>query len=205
MTLTDPVYIPHLDRPRGSAATKECRGGSYLREHHSAERGSPVFLADPEFRLIPLAGGEFRLEGHDGLFLGARPEGDARAIEGDRLPGRWYLREQSDERGCYVLTSGLGDQAQELGRTTRGPEGSREGGITYLLLGDGRLFRIIARGYRDKRLDLVSWETAGPYLSARQENSEYRIARTPAGGKLDGVDEIVVLFAAEILDRGASR
>ena len=143
-------------------------------EHPSDGEGSPVFQGNQELRLASSERQGFRLEGDDGWLLAAVPAEGRHVIEGSGLTGCWYLREQPDERGCFVLREGAGDDALELGRTTRGPAGMEEGVGTYVLLGDGRLFRILARGPRDPRFDLMSWETAGAYLSARPDQVLYR-------------------------------
>ena len=81
--------------------------------------------------------------------------------------------------------------------------GGREAGLKFLLLDDGRLFRIVLRlsgsppegGY-----ELLGWETPGAYLRARPEPSGWKLVATAAGGGLTDLQAISILFAAEILN-----
>ncbi len=76
----------------------------------------------------------------------------------------------------------------------------RETGLKFLLLDDGRLFRIVLVGLRSGGLELLGWETPGAYLRARPEPSGWKLIPTAACGGLTDLRAISILFAAEILD-----
>jgi len=76
----------------------------------------------------------------------------------------------------------------------------RETGLKFLLLDDGRLFRIVLVGLRSGGLELLGWETPGAYLRARPDSSGWKLIPTAACGGLTDLRAISILFAAEILD-----
>jgi len=79
--------------------------------------------------------------------------------------------------------------------------GARAGdGPAWLLLEDGRLFRVCLRGPRRCRFELRGWETSGAYFEATPESRGWNIAPMVAGAELRGVTPLLMLFAAEILD-----
>lgn len=88
----------------------------------------------------------------------------------------------------------------ETGRTSRLDPQEPDGGTSYVLLDDGRLFRIGRRGPGETGLDLCGWEAPGAYLTARPEGAGWRIATTAAGAALPPSDVLPILFAIELLD-----
>jgi hypothetical protein len=72
--------------------------------------------------------------------------------------------------------------------------------LYYLLLGDGRLFRIAPRSPRDGGFELQGWETPGPYWIARPRKEGWTLQPTPASGGLLEIHALLILFAAEILE-----
>lgn len=85
-----------------------------------------------------------------------------------------------------------------VGRTTH--EGGRAGLPASLLARDGRLFRVVARLSGEPCFDLIGQEAPGAYLRARRSEGAHMIERTIAGRDLDLAPEILLLFAAEILN-----
>jgi hypothetical protein len=93
-----------------------------------------------------------------------------------------------------------GADGVEAGRTSRLSPEEPDGGGSWVLLDDGRLFRIARRGPGETGLDLCGWETPGAYLTARPEGTGWSIAPTAAGTALPQGDALSILFAAELLD-----
>ena len=75
--------------------------------------------------------------------------------------------------------------------------------LRYLLMDDGRLFRIVFGGPRQGRYELLGWETPGAYLVALPDSDGWRIEPTPACSGIPEIRAITLLFAAEILDSEA--
>ena len=71
--------------------------------------------------------------------------------------------------------------------------------MSYLLLADGRLFRIVGRGPRDARFELLGWQMPGAYMIARPEPEGWRICPAPSCGAIADTGVLTILFAAEIL------
>ena len=80
------------------------------------------------------------------------------------------------------------------------PSGVAEAGLRFLLLGDGRLFRIVRSGAREGGFALLSWETPGAYLEARSGSGGWTLVATVAGGGLVDLPTLSILFAAEVLE-----
>ena len=93
-------------------------------------------------------------------------------------------------------------QDDEGARTLRMPDGDggREARGRHVLLEDGRLFRLVERGGRDPRFELLSWEVPGAYLVARPGQDGWTIEPQVAGDALDDLPALWVLMALEILD-----
>ena len=137
------------------------------------------------------AGGSRPIELHarDGAWAGAVDEADPWRIE--RVPG--------EGGGFRLRRSGSSDE--EGARTLRMPTSSDEVRTArHVLLEDGRLFRLVERGGRDPRFELLSWETPGAYLVARPAPAGWTIVPEASGGALGDVRALVVLMAMEILD-----
>jgi len=75
-----------------------------------------------------------------------------------------------------------------------------EAGLKFLLLDDGRLFRIVLGGSRDGGFELLGWETPGAYVRAQPESNGWKLIPMAACGGLTDLRAISILFAAEILD-----
>ena len=118
-----------------------------------------------EQRLLREADGGFRLESADGTAISARPAPQGWTVEVSGQAEEWVLcRNLPETRGFLLLSA---DRSTEVGRTTPlGGVGSRAD-LYYLLLRDGRLFRIGSRRAREAGFELSGWETPGAYLVAR--------------------------------------
>jgi hypothetical protein len=151
-------------------------------------------------RLATTPEGGFRIDPDTGAApLVAEPAGEGWEIPRDpEGPGFRLLRDLGYPGG-FVL---LGGDGAELGRVTR--ETGEEGPPSVLLAPDGCLFRIRRRGADVSRFELLGWEVPGAYLTARPEEGGFEIARTEAGRELDLHPEVLILFAAEILDAVAA-
>ena len=145
-------------------------------------------------RLVPVSGG-FRLERRrsDTIELAVSEDG-WRLTGPDALDGGSLTRDT--DCGGFVLRHPDGVEA---GRTMR-TDGTAIGeGSSYLIVEDGRLFRIVLRGPRDARFELLGWETSGAYIVARPGSNDWMLCHTAAGKNLKDNDSMMILFAAEIL------
>jgi len=158
----------------------------------------PFDSAEPEFlRLEPLS---------DGFRIG-RPRSEDLLVQRD--PGGWSVTwsglpewrlERTGQPGSGFLLLAAATEG-ELGRSTAlDPEGFL-GGIRYLVVADGRMFRMAPAPPRQTGFELAGWETAGAYMIARPEPSEWSIESTPAAAGMKGIGPVLILFAAEILDQ----
>jgi hypothetical protein len=157
---------------------------------------------------------------HPARSLGRRPGGGF-AIEAEGLPAvrasatrdGWRIEEPPDLRGWslrrtegeapgFVLLR-AGQREAEVGRTMPLVGTGREAGLRFLLLEDGRLFRIVLAGPRRGGFDLLGWETPGAYLTARPRGEAWEIAATVAGRGIPDLTTLSILFAAEILEADA--
>jgi hypothetical protein len=152
----------------------------------------------PEQFLAPLA--------PDGFSL--RPRGRQEPIEVVAAPGGWrvdgpggidgwLLRREGSGSGGFVLQTP--DAETEAGWTLSHSRIGGEASLSYLILDDGRLFRIALRGPRRPRFELLDREMPGAYLIASPETQGWTIRPTPACGGLKDIRSISILFAAEIL------
>lgn len=78
-----------------------------------------------------------------------------------------------------------------------------EAGLKFLLLDDGRLFRIVMCGPREGGFELQGWETPGAYLRAQPQSEGWRLAPTAACGGIEEIHVLSILLAAEVLDAEA--
>ena len=92
-----------------------------------------------------------------------------------------------------------GGEARDAGRTSHAAGSGHVTDGVSLLLSDGRLFWVLPRGDPEPRFELVGWEVPGAYWSARRKDDGWRLAATVAGRELGIVEELLILFAAEIL------
>ena len=184
------VYSGARSAPRGDYSLSRPTRSAPPRPH--ARNEGP-------FRLSIDARGGFRVEAGGGLpLVEALPDAEAgstakafvtalgRLVRDDAFPGGFVIEEQ-----------GLGEDGL-VGRTTR--EGGRAGLPASLLARDGRLFRVVVRPRDEVVFELLGQEAPGAYLRARRSGDAYTIERTIAGRDLPLDPEILLLFAAEILD-----
>lgn len=122
------------------------------------------------------------------------------SIRGARELAGCTLRRSRGRRDGFVLVCGEGGDETERASSSGLSSGDFAAPLRFLLLGDGRLFRMVLRDARDPRYDLLSWEVPGEYLSARAATDGWRIDFAPAGSALTDIDELLLLFGAEILD-----
>ena len=142
--------------------------------------------------------GGFEIEAAGQPTLRGEPDGDGWRIEGGKGQQGWVLQRNTSEARGFVLIRA--EDRSEAGRTMAPVGAVRDAGPSFVLLDDGRLFRIVLRGPRESKFELAGWETPGAYLTARPEAKGWTIAATPAAGGLADWTAVCLLFAAEILD-----
>ncbi|HKQ62557.1 MAG TPA: hypothetical protein VJS92_14800, partial [Candidatus Polarisedimenticolaceae bacterium] len=135
----------------------------------------------------------FVLEWDERSALHAVCEGEGLRVEGDAEVEGWQLRTVGSAQG-YVLCRG----ETELGRTSALPGVGASSRLRHLLLDDGRLFRIVGRGARSCRFEVLGWEVSGAYVVARAEVSGWTLQPMPAASGLVDLRVIALLLAAEI-------
>jgi hypothetical protein len=150
---------------------------------HLVRRGDDAFVLEHE-----PGGGSLRAE----------PAPGGWDIGGDDLSAGWFLRREESPGGGFSLRTGGADW--EVSRTLALESVGQQRELRYLLMGDGRLFRIALRGPKDSRFELLGWETSGAYLTARPQAEGWRIEPNPASGGIPDIRALSLLFAAEILD-----
>jgi hypothetical protein len=164
----------------------------------SDEGATGAVVDHPDRSLVRLSNGGFAIEVAGQQTIRVDPSGDSWRIDGGKgLQGRVLRRSASDAAG-FVLSRA--DGRTEAGRTMPLVGTGREAGLKFLLLDDGRLFRIVLRGPRESGFELLGWETPGAYLTARPAGNGWLLAPTAAGGGIEDLTAISLLFAAEILD-----
>lgn len=159
----------------------------------SGSDGPPTVLVRPVrggFHIETRAGETIRLEHHAGRLQ----------IDGPEDVNGWVLRRSAGDDNGLVLE--IDDE--EAGRTSSIFGGFREANLYYVLLGDGRLFRIALGEPRGALFELRGWETAGAYLNATPDDAGWRVTPAPAGSALPDLRALMILFAAEILDSEGS-
>ena len=159
-------------------------------------------MPDPSLTiLVARPDGSFRLEWDDGAVLETVACAGGYDVKGGAGPD-WWLEELPEHEAGWVLRSRRGNDAEELGRTTRSREG--DGGLpASLLLDDGRLMRIVARMGHDSHVALIGDEVSGAYIEAAPRRDAWVLTRTAAGLELSLGTVGWLLLAAEIarLDR----
>jgi hypothetical protein len=186
-------------RPGGSVYTR--RSDSILeRGRTPAGHGDPAREsrrgASTSMRLATTREGGFRIDpGGGAAELVAVPAGEGWEVRRGAAEARFRLLRDRSYPGGFVLRDGAGD---ESGRTTRETDG--ETLPANLLAPDGRLFRVRRRIADVPRFELSGWEVPGAYLLAYPDGEQFAIERTDAGTELPVAEEILILFAAEILD-----
>jgi len=149
-------------------------------------------------RVERLEAGGFRIRTPGGGDIVAEPAGEGWTV---RLLGSetgWTLRRSESSQGGFVLLAE--DGQTEAGRTTPMEGLGFQANLYYLLLGDGRLFRIALRGPRESGYELLGWETPGAYLVARPDAADWTLTPTAASYGLPDLRALLILFAAEILE-----
>lgn len=147
----------------------------------------------------------FRLvTGEPGLAVLSGPAGEDRRlvlhgndwiVEGPA--GRCRLRRAEDAETIVLIEDSgreAGRLAPLLGRDDPWPADA--------LLADGRVFRVSLVAGREPRIELRSWETRGAYLAARASDDGWSIEITPAGRRLGGLEQLVLLLCAALLGPG---
>jgi len=164
-----------------------------------ANGGAPGAVLDhPERRLARLSSGGFEIEASGHPVIRVEPSDEGWRVDGPgSLRGGILRRAASGAEGFVLLGA---DGKREAGRTMPLVGTGREAGLKFLLLDDGRLFRIVRRGPRERGFELLGWELPGAYLTAQPAWQGWRLMPTAASGGLDDLTTISVLFAAEILD-----
>lgn len=141
--------------------------------------------------------GTLRLSADSGATVELQPCADGYLLRGD-VPGNWRLAPVDEGTGLR-----LHDDARELGRTTLVDPEAGPTAPAYLLLDDGRLFRLVQRTPDDPGYELWSWEVPAPYLGAtRRPDGCWRLAPTVAGAELEGWDRILPLLVATLVSGG---
>jgi hypothetical protein len=167
----------------------------------SDEGARGAVVDHPDRSLVRLSNGGFEIEAAGEQTIRVEPAGDRWRIDGGEGPQGRVLRRTGSDAAGFVLSGA--DGRTEAGRTMPLVGTGREAGLRFLLLDDGRLFRIVMRGPREGGFELLGWETPGAYLTARPVANGWTLAPTAAGGGLEDLTAISILFAAEILDAEA--
>lgn len=153
----------------------------------------------PAMDLQRLEGG-FRLVAHAAEPIEARAEEFGWRLVGPGIAASWRLVRRPESGGFALVTDG-DDDAAAISSSLPGVGAERD--LRYLLMEDGRLFRMTLRGPRDGRWELGGWETSGAYLIARPRPAGWRIEPTPASAGLPSIRALSILFAAEVLEAEA--
>jgi len=162
--------------------------------------GSSELARHAERLLTALEAGGFRLECADGSGpeLTVRRVGEGWFCSGDGSGAERLLRRGGPSEPGFVLLERPG--GAEAGRTARLDGLGVAADLYYVLLGDGRLFRIGREDPREAGFDLTGWETEGAYLVARPGSGGWRLTPTPACGGIADITVLSILFAAVILE-----
>ncbi len=150
------------------------------------------------YRLTAAEGGGFRLSSSEGEEWDVRPAPGGWSVSSGPGGPEWKLKWEPGWAGGHVLEGPSPEGPVELGRTSRLTGEAGASADAFLLMGDGRVFRVRTLATRDPRVELTGWEVPGAYLTAGAEDGGWRIERTVAGSALTGAAHLLVLFAAEI-------
>jgi len=168
-----------------------------LADGNSGTVVEPFMFDVPDHHLAPLEDGGFALRAGNREPIRVQPVTGGWRVSGPPPVQGWTLRRGETAAVRFELrTSGAGEPR---GRSMP-LAGDRDAAVHYVLLDDGRLFRVVLRGPRDSRFEMLGWETPGAYLVARPQSEGWTIAAMPACGGLQEIESLLVLFAAEILD-----
>jgi hypothetical protein len=142
-------------------------------------------------RRAPEGGFVIEVEGQADVRVQPSGEGFSVTRSGDEPA--WSMR---FAEGGFVLADAGG---HELARSSA-VVGSRQGGPRFLLLDDGRVFRLALARAPERIFELSSWEVPGAYLELHPRPGGWALVPTPACSGLDDVRSLTVLAAAEVLD-----
>jgi len=154
----------------------------------------------PSVRVVRVGAGSFVLQPECGEAEPVRvapATGGRYRVEGTAIPEGWALERDDGPTGGFRVLGGNG--SEELGRSVGMGRLGVQREMRYVLLGDGKLFRVVPSEPREGGFEVSSHETWGPYLTARLEPGGWRIVPTPACGGLEDLRILTLLFAAEIL------
>jgi len=163
------------------------------------EGAEPRFPIDHGvYRVLSIAEGGFALDGRKPCRVVATAD-------------RWRLEAEDDLDGWWLRRSGnqgfvlqRGHEAGEVARTMPLVGAGAESGLRFLLLDDGRLFRIVLRGPRDGCYELMGWESPGAYMTAHPEEEGWSLRTTAAGSGLRDIRVLCLMLAAEVLEAEGS-
>jgi hypothetical protein len=99
--------------------------------------------------------------------------------------------------GGFVLADPAG---RELARSSAVVGSRHQGSPRFLLLDDGRLFRLALGRPRDGSFELSSWEVPGAYLQVLPRPEGWELVPAPACAGLGDLRALTVLAAAELFD-----
>ena len=134
-----------------------------------------------------------RLTGRDGG--GFRLTGAGAPVEGTLESGALVI--VSGERSFRFETEASGGCAVGGAIVISWPQDD-PAAASSVLLEDGRLFRVAARGLSQPEVDVRRWDGIGPYLVARPEAGAWSMQPTAAGEAMAGFEEIVIAACCEI-------
>jgi hypothetical protein len=164
----------------------------------SDEGAGSAVIDHPDRYLARTPSGGFEIEAAGRSRIRVEPRGGGWRLDGEQGLRGWVLRRAAADDEGFVLSGA--DGRTEAGRTMPLVGTGRETGTRFLLLDDGRLFRIVRQPPRRSGFELRGWETPGAYLTAQPAEDGWTLAPTAACGGLVDLRAITVLFAAEILD-----
>ena len=145
------------------------------------------------------AEGGFDAVPEGGEAITVRPDGEGWRVVFPGAEAGWTLRRGTEAGERFLLLEA--DGQTESGRTAAlDAPGIDAGAERSVLLGDGRLYRLMLRGPVDSRYELLGWETPGAYLTARISDRGWTMTPEPACSGLREIRSLAILLAAELLD-----
>jgi hypothetical protein len=157
-----------------------------------------VPAAHPEMEVHAAADGGFEIRSGSRV-LDLRPRGEGWEVRGTGALKGWTLARGGEIGVGFRLLDA--DGSTEAGRTAWLDRAEAGAAVECtVLLGDGRMFRIVPRGPADPRYEVLGWETPGAYLTARIADGVWLILPEPACSGLREIRPLVILLAAELLD-----
>ncbi len=147
-----------------------------------------------EQHLVRDSSGGFELQTDEGPTVRARFSGIDWCIEGIEGWADAILRRDAESSGFVLEFQG------KAARTMPLVGADWAGSPRFMLLADGRLYRIAHRGPRDAGFELAGWESPGAYLVASPTDKGWKLEAMVAATGLDEISTMSLLFAAEILE-----